>query len=324
MLPDVSRHGYGDLWCIVGKTKNKTFWVGCRVFSGNQPSYLGVRMKMIRFISLCVALVMVVMMAGCSFMSRTHRSSSVVQYLYPEEKGLVESTAVPRLELPLRVGIAFVPENTTYDYPLAEKAKMELMKTVGDHFQQYEFVKSIELIPSAYLVKEGSFANLDQVRTMYGVNVIILLSYDQTQFTDEGLASLTYWTLIGAYVVKGEKNDTQTMLDAAVYDIPSRKMLFRAPGTSHIKSSATPVNLSEQLRKDSEEGFRLASVKLIENLDMQLDLFKQRVKESPDEYQVVKLPDRTGGGGALDVMMLGLLAVLGGIGLWRTRRDAAL
>jgi rhombotail lipoprotein len=281
-------------------------------------------MKLIRFVTFCVVLGMTALMAGCSFMTRTHRSSSVVQYLYPKEKGFVESTAVPRLELPLRVGIAFVPEDTKYDYPLAEQAKMDLMKTVGDHFKQYDFVKSIELIPSAYLVKGGSFANLDQIRTMYGVNVIILLSYDQTQFTGEGFASLTYWTLIGAYVVKGEKNDTQTMLDAAIYDIPSRKMLFRAPGTSLIKSKATPVNLSEQLRKDSEKGFQLASLELIKNLDIQLGLFKQRVKERPDEYQVVKLPDKTGGGGSLDLLTVGLLLALGGIGLWRERRTAAL
>ena len=37
------------------------------------------------------------------------------------------------------------------------------------------------------------------------------------QFTDEGLASFAYWTIIGAYIIPGEKNDTHTMLDAVVY-----------------------------------------------------------------------------------------------------------
>lgn len=99
-----------------------------------------------------------------------------------------------------------------------------------------------------------------------------LSSPDQVQFTDTGLLSLTYWTLVGAYVVKGEKNDTQTMLDAAVYDIRSRKLLFRAPGISRVKNSATPVNLTEKLRLDRDEGFRLAAAELVTNLHRELEL----------------------------------------------------
>jgi rhombotail lipoprotein len=206
-----------------------------------------------------------VMMTSCGFKTH-HRSSSVVQYLYPDKKDYVETPSIPRLELPLRVGIAFVPENTVRSQTFTERDKIELMKEVSQHFKKYDFVKSIELIPSTYLRKEGSFANLTQIRTMYGVDVITLLSYDQTQFTDEGLASITYWTLIGAYIIPGEKNDTHTMVDASVYDIQSRKMLFRAPGASHIKSKATPINLSEKLRVDSMESLKEASIDLVSNL----------------------------------------------------------
>ena len=75
------------------------------------------------------------------------------------------------------------------------------------------------------------------------------------------------------------------MLDAAVYHIPSRKLLFRAPGLSRIKGSATPVNLSEQLRADSLAGFKEASVDLVANLKVQLEEFKTKVKESPGGIQ---------------------------------------
>ena len=101
----------------------------------------------------------------------------------------------------------------------------------------------------------------------------------------------------------GEKNDTHTMVDATVYDIKSRKMLFRAPGTSHIKSRATPVNLSEQVRKDSLEGFKLASKELVLNLEEQLRQFKEKVKEAPQDYQIVHKPGYTGGG-SLDISFL--------------------
>lgn len=34
---------------------------------------------------------------------------------------------------------------------------------------------------------------------MTGADIIALISYDQVQFTDEGLASLSYWTVLGYY-----------------------------------------------------------------------------------------------------------------------------
>jgi rhombotail lipoprotein len=188
---------------------------------------------------------------------------------------------------------------------------MDLMQEVANHFKKYPYVKDIELIPSAYLTTHGSFANLDQLRSMYGIDVVVLLSYDQVQFTDEGMLSFTYWTIIGAYVVPGERNDTHTMLDAVVYDIKSRKMLFRAPGTHHIKGKSTLVNLSEKLRANSEEGFNEAAKSMITNLDQQLGVFEVKVKERPEEYQVVKTSGYSGGG-SLDLLALLMVLGLGG------------
>ena len=216
------------------------------------------------------------LMSSCAVKSTHHHSSNVVKYLYPDKKDYIEDPSIPELALPLNVGIAFVPESYETGQALTETDKMNLMTEVREHFKKYQFVKSIDLIPSTYLRSEGGFTNLDQIRTMYGIDIITLLSYDQAQFTDEGIASITYWTIIGAYIIPGEKNDTHTMVDATVYDIQSRKMLFRAPGISHIKSIATPVNLTEKLREDSLESFKSASVDLIKNLDIQLQLFKRK------------------------------------------------
>ena len=259
------------------------------------------------------------MLTGCATTKSRHYSSNVVQYLYPNQRQHVETPQIPLLSLPLKVGIAFVPETMATPLTLTEMNKVDLMNEVSTHFKKYDFVKSIEIISSPYLTRNGSFANLDQIRTMFGVDVIALLSYDQTRFTDEGFASITYWTIIGAYLIPGEKNDTHTMVDATVYDIKSRKMLFRAPGTSHIKSLATPVNLSEQVRKDSLSGFKLASKELVVNIEQQLKLFKDKVKEAPQDYQVVHKPGYTGGG-SLDLYFLILITLLGGLRLWISYR----
>lgn len=285
--------------------------------------------KSYRFIYLITILSAVLAASGCATGRNAHNAASVVDFLYPDTKDPVVTPGIPVLSLPIRVGIAFVPGGGSYSnyniFALTENRKMDLMQQVADHFKKYPFVKDIEIIPSAYLKTKGGFANLEQIRTMYGVDVIALISYDQAQFTDQGLLSLSYWTIVGAYVVPGEKNDTHTMLDTVVLDIESRKMLFRAPGLHHVKGNATPINQSEQLRLDSDTGFTEASKAMIANLDLQLAHFKDKIKERPDEYKVVRTPEyesRTGGG-SLDGLALLPFALIGGGFLWKRLRAKA-
>jgi rhombotail lipoprotein len=261
----------------------------------------------------CVAILLLI--AGCAMFTPTgHReASSVMAYLYPRgAETHIDTPTIPVLSLPLRVGVAFVPERTDRkngnyvsweNERFTEKQKMALMKQVSESFKKFSFVQSIQLIPSTYLTPQGGFENLDQLRSMFGVDVIALLAYDQAQFTDEGFFSITYWTVIGAYMVQGERNDTKTMMDAVVYDIASRKLLFRAPGISQIKASATPINLKEGLRDDSEHGFEQAATNLVANLQEELGQFKERVKSSPEEFRVVAKPGYSGAG-ALDALDL--------------------
>ncbi len=120
--------------------------------------------------------------------------------------------------------------------------------------------------------------------------VSVSLSYDQSQFADTGAASITYWTLIGAYFVKGEKNDTHTLMDAALFHIESRKMLFRAQGVSHTKSTATPVNFTEQARKDSHLGFQQASLDLMKNLKQKLYGFRKALRSRTEKFDLKLKP----------------------------------
>jgi rhombotail lipoprotein len=271
--------------------------------------------------ALLLALLTSITLGGCVTQQKSHYASSVVEYLYPNVREPVVVPGVPVLKLPIRVGIAFVP---TSGYQrtalvLTETKKTEILKTVATHFKKYPFVKDIEIIPSAYLRPRGGFTNLDQIRNMYGVDVIVLVSYDQVQFTDRGVASLVYWTIVGAYVVPAEKNSTHTMIDAVVYDIPSRKLLFRAPGTSNVRGRATPVNLSEMLREDSERGFNEAATEMTTNLDTQLALFKDKIRERPQEYRVVRTAEYRGGG-SLDGIGLVMAGAMLGFLAWKRRR----
>jgi rhombotail lipoprotein len=250
----------------------------------------------------------IALIAGCMTQSN-FSNSSVVDFLYPNQRDVVETAQIPVLTLPLRVGVAFTPGSQRQNSPLTENDKTKLMQEVSADFRKYDFVEDIEIIPSAYLRPQGSFSNLDQIRKMFNIDVIALLSFDQTRFTDSGKASFAYWTLVGAYLVPGEKNDTHTMIDAAVYDIRSHKMLFRAPGLSMVKSRATPFELSEQVREDAALGFQQASAELAVNLEEQLALFRERIKEAPEEIQIAHSGDYRGGG-SLDFSILLLMLLL--------------
>jgi len=268
----------------------------------------------------CLIAVLMTLISACAG-QQIRSKSSVVDYLYPKESATVVQPSIPTLHLPIKVGIAFVPEQSPGSRginiwsgvvgggALTEANKSNLLKKVADNFRGYDFVSDIEVIPSAYLTAGGGFANLEQIKTMYAIDVIALVSYDQVQFTDEGLLSLTYWTLVGAYVVSGEKNDTSTLLDTAVYDIQSRKMLFRAPGTSNVKSSSTPINLSEELRADSIKSFEDATTNMIANLTVQLENFKEKIKQNPEQVKVVHREGYTGGAiGPFETVIMMLLA----------------
>jgi rhombotail lipoprotein len=243
-------------------------------------------------------------LSGCDTLgpSAHRQASSVVQYLYPKNQDHKDKPSIPVLSLPLKVGVAFVPEERDSKYgtrytqdgaAFTEEQKMELMKQVSKSFRNYPFVQSVQLIPTIYLQPGGGFANLDQIRSMFGIDVVVLLSYDQVQFRDQGLLSLTYLTVVGAYTIPGEKNDTQTMIDAVVYDLGSQQLLFRAPGTSKIKGAATPINLTEELRHDSEQGFKNAATDLTKNFDDQLAAFKDELKKSPEQIRIETKPGYT-------------------------------
>lgn len=265
-----------------------------------------------------VGVLLLLSLGGCAG-QQTNIRSSVMEYLYPKSEDTYETPSIPHLNLPLRVGVAFVPDSrrsdSSYNFwagqstlnTITEAKKAEILEGVADQFRTLEFIKSIEVIPSAYLAPGGSFTNLSQIKTMYGIDVIALVSYDQVQFTDAGVLSLSYWTIVGAYVVSGEKNDTSTLLDTVVYDISSRKMLFRAPGTSKVEGRATPVNLSEELRADSIAGFEKAADNMTRNLQSQLEAFKEKIKEDPANVKISHRPGYSGGGSVGLVVLLSLL-----------------
>jgi rhombotail lipoprotein len=260
------------------------------------------------------------LLTGCAGLfgqgNREGVSSSLVDYLYPDGEKPPEQTAVtPNLELPLTVGIAFVP--TYGNAALSEAERMNLLNKVKSHFEGREYIREIAVIPEAYMRSGRGFQSLEQVARLYNLDVVALVSYDQVAHTDERTSSFLYWTIVGAYVVKGNENDVNTFVDTAVFDVASNKLLFRAPGVSDITSSTTYVEMDADRRATQQKGFEQAMADMTVNLDKELDVFKERIRED-QSVRISYTPSYrssggSGGGGTSGIVALTVLALLIGI-----------
>lgn len=245
------------------------------------------------------------------------QAASVVDYLYPASQPPQPSEAVTRLKLPVRVGIAFVPAGRAGVRGIPESQRVEMLARVKASFEARPFIARIEVIPDAYLRAGGGFENLSQVARMFQLDVVCLLSYDQVQYRDDNAASLLYWTIVGAYVLPATKYSTHTLLDAAVFDVESRRLLFRAPGVSHVDGRRAPAAGSEYARESLGGGFNQALDQLVPALHAELDRFRERVKDGADAMVKVERRGPMRSGGAPDPV--GLL-LLGAIALAYARR----
>jgi rhombotail lipoprotein len=224
---------------------------------------------------------------ACATPETIQRRSSLTGYLGKQAAPTAAAPVGPaRLQLPLSLGIAFVPNEATTrrgdvglghgpDGVFAPDQENLLQQKVAEVFTAKPWTQSFKIIPSHYLAKGGGFADLDQVCRTFGVEVIALLSVDQIQFSSPRWYSWTYWTLVGAYMVKGDKNDTTTLVDAAVYHVPTRTFLFRAGGVGTVKGSSSWSGREEAFRAQSKESLALAMTDLSKSLDQGVAAFKQ-------------------------------------------------
>ena len=230
-------------------------------------------------------LLVAVGVAGCAGMSKESRQrqvASMLAYLFP---GTAEppapSDAVAIINVPFRIGVAFVPDNADPQFRLSEADRLHLAGQVRTAFAKYPFIREIEAIPSVYLEPGGSFANIDRVAALLRLDAIALVSYDQVQHADASALSLLYWTGIGAYIVPGDRYDVLTVVETAVFDIKSRRLLMRAAGTSNVKGSATLVGFSGQSREARLKSFEEAVTQMIGNLHGEVKTFRERAPTDP-------------------------------------------
>lgn len=262
-----------------------------------------------------LTLIATAILVSCSLWhpQRTGSSSSLVDYLYPDGRVPPEiENQVPVIKIPARVGIAFVPSQGWNR--LGEADMTSLLEIVRQGFKDRDFIERIEVIPANYLRARGGFEGLEQVGRLYGVDIIALVSFDQVVSSADKASSMLYWTIVGAYVIKGTSNEVTTFVDTAVFDLATRRMLLRAPGLDERSRRSTGIEVDSVSRDVSEESFEAAMTQMTTNLDVELERFKERIKEDQSVQIAHRNPGSGGGAGSFDLVMLalalcGLLAV---------------
>ncbi len=272
-----------------------------------------------------IVLLIFVFLSGCTTLlspdfgtgTRVGASSSLVDYLYPHgEEPPAYSDAVPHLNLPLRVGIAFVPGGHGAIQP-SEAVRIQTLENVKAEFLARDYVDHIEVIPETYLRSTRGIDGMQQLARLYGVDVMALVSYDQVAVTADTRAALLYWTIVGAYTIKGTSNSVQTFVDTAVFDVGSGQLLFRAPGVDERSERTTAIESAEAAFEQNRASFDAAMYQMTANLDAGLSDFELRVRNNP-ELVHVSYRENYGGGGALDGLFLLLLIGVAIAGIsWR-------
>ncbi len=252
----------------------------------------------------CVTLVC---MPNCN--TRVHNSSSLVDFLYPDGHLPPPATVAPQLRIPLRVGLGFLPSANAQVAGLDEAHQEVLLERIRQRFASRKFVTDIVLIPDYYLRGGRGYAGLNGVQRLYGVDVIALVSFDQETHLDENRWSLAYLTIVGAYVVKGDRHDVSTLVDLAVVDPQSRQLILRAGGTDVRHGNATLIDAARETRAANITGFDAATDQMIEHFDAALAKFEADVRSGTAPIRVVSknTVGNPGGGGALGGGFIGLL-----------------
>lgn len=263
----------------------------------------------IRFFLLVIVLMFI---NGCAlfgeYRDRHTRSTSLVQFLYPNGNPPLQDKPNPVLNLPLKVGLAFIPGGNNSQ--ITPATKNTLLENVKQAFESRVYIDEITIIPEIYLQQRKGFSTLEQIKSLYQLDVIALVSYDQIVNGRDNIFSLSYLTIVGAYIFPGSGYDVNTLIDLAVIDINSQSILFRSAGTSGSKGVVAEAYKQQAYRKKQNQGFAKAMQQMQDNLQVELGKFEQRLRKK-DPNERIQVRHRAGySGGSVSLSLLILLVFL--------------
>lgn len=278
-----------------------------------------------RVLRAAAAITILVLLGGCAALftrsiQRNEHTSSLVDYLYPGAAPPVQD-AVPVLHLPLTVGVAFLPAAPGYNASVGETEKQAVLEAIRERFQTRGFVREIVPIPDYYLAGQKGFDGLASLQRLYKLDLVALVSYDQVARQSANELSVAYLTIVGQYIFPGTSQGVNSMVDLAVVHPATRSLVLRAAGIDSRKGASTEAGSAGRLQARSVESFKAAAANMVDNFDTELLGFEDKVRKGTARVQIANRG--SGGGGAFDGLLLGLLALTLAGGLARKARGKA-
>lgn len=233
-----------------------------------------------QFTSLLMLSLALLSLTACSILGpqkvRHERSTGLVQFLYPDGQ-IPNNAARPILRLPLRVGLAFIPAEGNSEAVYAQH-KLELLNRLKYAFEHKDYVQEIVVIPEMYLQNGGGFDHIQQLKSLFNLDALALVSYDQVVNRTENILALSYLTIVGSYIFPGSNYKVSTLIDLAVIDMDKHQILFRAAGTVASQDTIPEAYTQNAYNKQQRSDFSQAMQVLEGNLGVELNAFERRLR----------------------------------------------
>lgn len=270
-------------------------------------------------------------LVGCMWLDGSSRrndgTTPLVEFLYGDHQVPPVAEEV-HLNLPIRVAVSFLPEKHGAYVNSGAQAldRDKVVNAIRERFKSLPYVSEIVVVPSYYLSarKGDGLMQLQQLSQLYKFDLFALVSYDQVLDQSLNKNSIAYLTVVGEFFVRGNRNETHTLIDLAVIDPRSRSLVLRSGGTSSLGGNVVGVGADNHANAQRSKGFDLATAQLLDNFQRELTAFEARVKEGTAPVKVTRRS--SGGGGSFDYLLLAILAgviTLTAIRGWRGRRFSA-
>jgi rhombotail lipoprotein len=263
------------------------------------------------------------LLSGCGILSgneclfrcgeKRAASTPLVQFLYGSDQRVPKRDEVVTLQLPIRVGLAFLPTRSgNSDEGPTPTERERILGSIRSSFSGLPYVSEIVPLPAYYfdVSRTDGMRQLEQLARLQRLDLVALISYDQRTQVSENRRSFAYLTIVGTLFVKGNHNETQTIIDMAVVEPTGRSLVLRAGGISSTANTVTAIDQPGKLRKQQRVGYDQATDALIANFRTELTEFESRVRAGTADVKVVRQArNGSGGSGALDPVLLALTFV---------------
>ncbi|MEI6542172.1 MAG: rhombotarget lipoprotein [Methylococcales bacterium] len=227
-----------------------------------------------------------VSLSGCSGTNFIQSSSSVpLAEVISEVKDSRQVVEKKPLKLPTSVGIVFV-HGTGYQHLPDTALHMAADKLKEQLLANPKFVRSVFVVANDDIKTKVSL--LDRIKTLYGVEVIVLVSYQQDQRTlQSGMGRLADLTVFGSFLIPAVEIKTETIIDGKVIHIADNSLIFKASGADGRSESSTSYSLDGVVIEESIKGLLAATTNFGNSLSQTISRYQtydpsHAVSASPD------------------------------------------